>query len=122
MGLGSLLLEEGAIQASDTREVGRGILDAGRMLEGLIEKFLAYAELHTATSVDAVGLLSEEAFETAREEATSVRAHLSPLGNARLRKALYMTTLSAARSRVLPARSTSLRRPRAPSGEARTVR
>ena len=69
MGLGSLLMEE-AIQASDTREVGRGILDAGRMLEGLIEKFLAYAELHTATSVDTVGLLPELAFETAREEAT----------------------------------------------------
>ena len=70
MGLASLLMEEGAIQASDMREVGRGIMDAGRMLESLIEKFLAYAELHTATSVSTIGLPAEEAFEIAQDEAT----------------------------------------------------
>ena len=70
MGLASLLMEEGAIPARDTKEVGRGIFGAGQMLEGLIEKFLAYAELHAATPVIHPGLQAEKAFETAREEAT----------------------------------------------------
>jgi CheY-like chemotaxis protein/two-component sensor histidine kinase len=68
MGLASLL-EEGAISARDTREAGRGILEASQMLESLIGKFLAYAELHAAIPAATPGLDAERAFETAREEA-----------------------------------------------------
>jgi two-component system sensor histidine kinase/response regulator len=68
MGLASLL-EEGAIQGEDTKEVGRGILEAGQTLQELIERFLAYAELQAPTPVARLGLQAEKAFETAREEA-----------------------------------------------------
>ena len=79
MGLASLLMEEGAIPPRDTQEVGRGILGAGQLLEGLIEKFLAYAELHAATPVIDPGLQAEKALETAREESThrALRANRS---------------------------------------------
>lgn len=80
MGLASLLMEE-AIPAIDTKEVGRGIWEAGQMLEGLIEKSLAYAELHAEPPVTAPGLRAwaERAFDTAREEAThrALRANRS---------------------------------------------
>jgi CheY-like chemotaxis protein len=79
MGLASLLMEEGAIQGGDTKEVGRGILEAGQMLQELIERFLLYAELQAATLVTPLGLEAEKAFETAREEAKyrALRAHRS---------------------------------------------
>ncbi|HKC10965.1 MAG TPA: response regulator [Vicinamibacteria bacterium] len=79
MGLASLLMEEGAIQAGDTREVGRGILEAGQALQELIERFLAYAELQAATSLVPSGLQGEKALEIAREEASgrARRAHRS---------------------------------------------
>jgi CheY-like chemotaxis protein len=79
MGLASLLMEEGAIQGEDTKEVGRGILEAGQTLQELIERFLAYAELQAPMPVARLGLQADKAFETAREEAKyrALRAHRS---------------------------------------------
>jgi CheY-like chemotaxis protein len=80
MGLASLLMEEGAIQGGDTREVGRGILEAGQTLQELIERFFVYAELQASpTPIIPLGLQSEGAFETARGEAIAraLRAHRS---------------------------------------------
>jgi CheY-like chemotaxis protein len=79
MGLASLLMEEGAIQAGDIGEVGRGILEAGQALQELIERFLTYAELQAATSVVPSSIQGAKAFETAREEANgrALRAHRS---------------------------------------------
>jgi two-component system, sensor histidine kinase and response regulator len=79
MGLASLLMEEGAIQAGDIGEVGRGILEAGQVLQELIERFLTYAELQAATSAVPSSIQGAKAFETAREEAKgrALRAHRS---------------------------------------------
>ncbi|HXB54643.1 MAG TPA: response regulator [Vicinamibacteria bacterium] len=79
MGLASLLMEEGAIQSGDIKEVGRGILEAGQALQELIERFLAYAELQAAMPDVALVLQGDKAFETAREEAKgrALRVHRS---------------------------------------------
>jgi two-component system sensor histidine kinase/response regulator len=79
LGLASVLMEEGAIQPGDIREVGRGILEAGQALQELIERFLTYAELQATQSVVRSGIPGAKAFQAAGDEARSraVRAHRS---------------------------------------------
>jgi CheY-like chemotaxis protein len=48
MGLASLLKEEGAVEASQVKEVAAGILLGAQELETMITKFLVYAEIQTA--------------------------------------------------------------------------
>jgi two-component system, sensor histidine kinase and response regulator len=77
MGLSSLLTEEGVIDAKDTPEVGQGILEASRALQTIIEKFLAYAELHVAMPSPEAALGADAAFDITEEEArqSALRAH-----------------------------------------------
>ncbi|HWX23423.1 MAG TPA: response regulator, partial [Vicinamibacteria bacterium] len=48
IGLSSLLMEEGAVEAGDVREVARGIFRSGQRLEEMIAKLLLYAELQSS--------------------------------------------------------------------------
>jgi two-component system, sensor histidine kinase and response regulator len=48
IGLSSLLMEEGAVEAGDVREVARGIFRSGQRLEEMIAKLLVYAELQSS--------------------------------------------------------------------------
>jgi two-component system, sensor histidine kinase and response regulator len=47
MGLSSLLMEEGAVPASEVKEVAHGIFLGGVALQRIITKFLLYAEIET---------------------------------------------------------------------------
>jgi signal transduction histidine kinase len=77
MGLSSMLMEEGAVETADVREVARGIFLGATALQRTIEKFLFYAELEAAGPADPGSAVKPDAIPSvitgaARAEATRV--------------------------------------------------
>ena len=71
MALASLLIEEGAVDAAEVKEVAKGILLGAQDLQQMITKFLLYAEIHASGTGKA---LEEERGVTVLAESARARA------------------------------------------------
>jgi signal transduction histidine kinase len=74
MGLSSMLMEEGAVETADVREVARGIYLGAIALQRTIEKFLFYAELEAAEAADAGSAVKPDAIPSVITEAARAEA------------------------------------------------
>jgi two-component system, sensor histidine kinase and response regulator len=84
IGLSSLLMEDGAVEPADVKEVARAINLAGQSLQDMMGKYLLYAELGALERADGAGLEPSRIASVVKEAADGKAARVGREGDVKI--------------------------------------